>query len=71
MIKSMFLNLQLKKHKQAPLCHWFHYSLTCFSFLWWQMLLIAHKHEWEVIINLRLNKNIKKEERQIKPLRQL
>lgn len=45
---------------KSLLCHRFHYSLLFFSSLRWQMLLIAHKHEWEVIINFRFNKNIKK-----------
>lgn len=45
---------------KSPLCHRFHYSLLFFSSLRWQMPLIAHKHEWEVIINFRFNKNIKK-----------
>lgn len=53
---------------ESLLCHPLHYSLSFFPLLCWQMLLIAHKHAWEVIINFRFNKNIRKEEKQVKLL---
>lgn len=56
MIRNVFLNLQLKKKKSLI---WI-LAFIIFSLSHWQMLLTAHKHEWERVINFRCNKNIRK-----------